>query len=108
LNPAARRTHDRWSCSQVLDHIRAHYGGRLRAKELPSNWVNAGICDYSPQDGIVRVGGQKATLAWFRQVIEEPLIAEDSTLNGDLIGWINYHPDQLVGVPRGGFGACGG
>jgi hypothetical protein len=67
-----------------------------------------GICDYPLQDGIVRVGGQKATLAWSRQVIEESLIAEDSTLNGDMIGWINCHPDHLIGVPRGGFGAYGG
>lgn len=27
------------------------------------------------ENDIIRLGGQKATLAWFRQVIEEPLIA---------------------------------
>jgi len=43
------------------------------------------------------VSGKQVTLAVFRQLREEPLIAEDGTLNGVPWGYVNYHPDKCEG-----------
>lgn len=43
------------------------------------------------------VSGKQVTLAVFRQLREEPLIAEDGTLNGVPWGYVNYHPDKCGG-----------
>lgn len=40
------------------------------------------------------IGRKQVTLAVFRQLREEPLIAEDGTLNGVPWGAVNYHPDK--------------
>jgi hypothetical protein len=40
------------------------------------------------------ISGKQVTLAVFRQLREEPLIAEDGTLNGVPWGIVNYHPDK--------------
>jgi hypothetical protein len=40
------------------------------------------------------IGKKQVTLAVFRQLREEPLIAEDGTLNGVPWGTVNYHPDK--------------
>jgi hypothetical protein len=40
------------------------------------------------------LGGKEITIAVFRQFIEEPLIAEDGSLNGVPWGVVNYHPDK--------------
>jgi hypothetical protein len=40
------------------------------------------------------IGRKQVTLAVFRQLREEPLIAEDGTLNGVPWGTVNYHPDK--------------
>lgn len=43
------------------------------------------------------VSGKQVTLAVFRQLREEPLIADDGTLNGVPWGYVNYHPDKCGG-----------
>lgn len=43
------------------------------------------------------IGRKQVTLAVFRQLREEPLIAEDGTLNGVPWGIVNYHPDKCGG-----------
>lgn len=43
------------------------------------------------------VSGKQVTLAVFRQLREEPLIADDGTLNGVPWGYVNYHPDKCEG-----------
>jgi hypothetical protein len=40
------------------------------------------------------INGRKMSLAVFRQVRNEELIAPDGTLNGAPWGWVNYHPDR--------------
>ena len=40
------------------------------------------------------ITGKQVTLAVFRQLIEEDLIAEDGTLDGIPWGTVNYHPDK--------------
>lgn len=40
------------------------------------------------------IGKKQVTLAVFRQLREEPLVAEDGTLNGVPWGIVNYHPDK--------------
>ncbi|MFF4839271.1 hypothetical protein ACFY2G_04310 [Streptomyces collinus] len=42
------------------------------------------------------IGRKQVTLAVFRQLREEPLIAEDGTLNGAPWGTVNYHPDKCA------------
>ncbi|MET9388439.1 hypothetical protein ABZY09_47675 [Streptomyces sp. NPDC002928] len=46
------------------------------------------------------IGKRQVTLAVFRQLKEEPLIAEDGTLNGDPWGVVNYHPDKCSDDPE--------
>lgn len=40
------------------------------------------------------IGARQVTLAVFRQLREDPLIAENGTLNGVPWGIVNYHPDK--------------
>lgn len=40
------------------------------------------------------VNGRRMTLTVFRQIREQPLIADDGTLNGQPWGVVNYHPDR--------------
>ncbi|MEU2300545.1 hypothetical protein ABZ584_24435 [Streptomyces antibioticus] len=42
------------------------------------------------------IGKKQVTLAVFRQLREEPLIATDGTLNGVPWGVVNYHPDKCA------------
>jgi hypothetical protein len=42
------------------------------------------------------IGKKQVTLAVFRQLREEPLIAEDGTLNGVPWGTVNYHPEKCI------------
>jgi hypothetical protein len=42
------------------------------------------------------IGRKQVTLAVFRQLREEPLIAEDGTLNGVPWGIVNYHPERCA------------
>lgn len=42
------------------------------------------------------ISGKQVTLAVFRQLREEPVIAADGTLNGVPWGVVNYHPDKCA------------
>jgi len=58
---------------------------------------NATITTAAVEVKTLTVSGKQVTLAVFRQLREEPLIAEDGTLNGDPWGIVNYHPDKCGG-----------
>lgn len=55
---------------------------------------NATITTAAVEVKILTISGKQVTLAVFRQLKEEPLIAEDGTLNGEPWGSVNYHPDK--------------
>ena len=46
------------------------------------------------------ISGKQVTLAVFRQLREEPLIAADGTLNGVPWGTVNYHPGKCGNDPK--------
>jgi len=54
----------------------------------------AQITTAAVQINTLTVSGKQVTLAVFRQLREEPLIAEDGSLNGVPWGTVNYHPDK--------------
>ncbi|MFD4592839.1 hypothetical protein [Streptomyces rubiginosohelvolus] len=53
---------------------------------------NATITTAAVEVKTLTISGKQVTLAVFRQLKEEPLIAEDGTLNGEPWGSVNYHP----------------
>jgi hypothetical protein len=55
---------------------------------------NATITTAAVQVKTLTISGKQVTLAVFRQLREEPLIAENGTLNGVPWGIVNYHPDK--------------
>lgn len=55
---------------------------------------NATITTAAVEVKTLTISGKQVTLAVFRQLKEEPLIAEDGTLNGEPWGVVNYHPDK--------------
>lgn len=55
---------------------------------------NAEIKTAAVEIRTLTISGKQVTLAVFRQLREEPLIAEDGALNGDPWGIVNYHPDK--------------
>lgn len=55
---------------------------------------NATITTAAVQVKTLTISGKQVTLAVFRQLREEPLIAYDGTLNGVPWGYVNYHPDK--------------
>lgn len=55
---------------------------------------NASITTAAVELKTLTISGKQVTLAVFRQLREEPLIAEDGTLNGTPWGYVNYHPDK--------------
>lgn len=55
---------------------------------------NATITTASVEIKSLTISGKQVTLAVFRQLQEEPLIADDGTLKGVPWGAINYHPDK--------------
>ncbi|MFF2944053.1 hypothetical protein ACFVSQ_29845 [Streptomyces niveus] len=55
---------------------------------------NATITTAAVEVKTLTISGKQVTLAVFRQLREEPLIAEDGTLNGVPWGTVNYHPDK--------------
>ncbi|MFI6879857.1 hypothetical protein ACIBL6_41090 [Streptomyces sp. NPDC050400] len=57
---------------------------------------NAMITTASVEVQTLTISGKQVTLAVFRQLQEEPLIADDGTLNGDPWGIVNYHPDKCA------------
>lgn len=56
--------------------------------------MNATITTAAVEVKTLTISGKQVTLAVFRQLREEPLIAEDGTLNGVPWGIVNYHPDK--------------
>jgi hypothetical protein len=57
---------------------------------------NAEIKTATVQIQTLTVSGKQVTLAVFRQLREELLLAENGTLNGVPWGTVNYHPDKCV------------
>lgn len=55
---------------------------------------NAQISTATVEIKTLTVTGKQVTLAVFRQLLDEPLIAEDGALNGVPWGTVNYHPDK--------------
>lgn len=55
---------------------------------------NAQISTATVEIKTLTISGKQVTLAVFRQLIEQPLIASDGTLNGVPWGTVNYHPDK--------------
>ncbi|MFD8945259.1 hypothetical protein ACFV00_25175 [Streptomyces californicus] len=55
---------------------------------------NATITTAAVEVKTLTISGKQVTLAVFRQLQEEPLIAQDGTLNGEPWGVVNYHPDK--------------
>lgn len=58
---------------------------------------NATITTAAVEVRTLTISGKQVTLAVFRQLREEPLIAPDGTLNGVPWGYVNYHPDKCEG-----------
>lgn len=65
------------------------------AKQLTTQ--NATITTAAVEVKTLTISGKQVTLAVFRQLREEPLIADDGTLNGVPWGIVNYHPDKCQG-----------
>jgi hypothetical protein len=55
---------------------------------------NATITTAAVEVKTLTISGKQVTLAVFRQLIEEPLIAEDGTLNGIPWGTVNHCPEK--------------
>lgn len=55
---------------------------------------NAQITTATVEIKTLTISGKQVTLAVFRQLREEPLIANDGTLNGVPWGTVNYHPGK--------------
>jgi hypothetical protein len=55
---------------------------------------NASITTAAVEVKALTLSGKQVTLSVFRQLREEPLLAEDATLNGVPWGYVNYHPDR--------------
>lgn len=55
---------------------------------------NATINTAAVEVKTLTISGKQVTLAVFRQLREEQLIARDGTLNGQPWGYVNYHPDK--------------
>lgn len=55
---------------------------------------NATITTATIEIQALTIGRKQVTQSVFRQLPEEPLIAEDGTLNGTPWGTVNYHPDK--------------
>ena len=55
---------------------------------------NASVTTMSVEVKALKIGARQVTQGIFRQLIEEPLIAEDGTLNGNPWGYVTWHPDK--------------
>jgi hypothetical protein len=58
---------------------------------------NATVTTAAVEVRTLTLSGKQVTLAVFRQLREEPIIARDGTLNGVPWGYVNYHPDKCEG-----------
>ncbi|MFI6444880.1 hypothetical protein [Kitasatospora sp. NPDC050543] len=66
------------------------------AKQLTVH--NATINTVAVEVKTLSISGKQVTLAVFRQLREEQIIADDGTLNGQPWGFVNYHPDKCDGA----------
>lgn len=66
------------------------------AKQLTVH--NATINTVAVEVKTLSISGKQVTLAVFRQLREEQLVADDGTLNGQPWGFVNYHPDKCDGA----------
>lgn len=57
---------------------------------------NATITTAAVEVKTLTISGKQVTLAVFRQLRREKLIADDGTLNGVPWGYVNYHPDKCA------------
>jgi hypothetical protein len=57
---------------------------------------NATITTAAVEVKTLTISGKQVTLAVFRQLKEEPLLATDGTLNGVPWGAVNYHPEKCA------------
>ncbi|PZG72589.1 hypothetical protein C1I97_37945 [Streptomyces sp. NTH33] len=57
---------------------------------------NATITTAAVEVKTLTIRGKQVSLSVFRQLREEPLIADDGTLNGVPWGTVNYHPDKCT------------
>lgn len=64
----------------------------MTGKQLTTQ--NAMITTASVEVKTLTISGKQVTLAVFRQLKEEALVADDGTLNGEPWGTVNYHPDK--------------
>lgn len=60
----------------------------------PLNVQNAQVSTAKVEIKTLTISGKQVTLAVFRQLIEEQLIAENGRLKGVAWGTVNYHPDK--------------
>lgn len=58
---------------------------------------NASVTTMTVEVKTLTIGTRQVTQGIFRQLIEEPLIAEDGTLNGVPWGHVTWHPDRCDG-----------
>jgi hypothetical protein len=68
------------------------------AKQLTVH--NATINTAAVEVKTLTISGKQVTLAVFRQLREEQLVADDGSLNGEAWGYVNYHPDKCDGDPQ--------
>lgn len=61
---------------------------------------NATITTATVEVKTLTIGGKQVTITLFRQLKEQPLVAEDGTLNGVPWGVVNYHPDKCREKPE--------
>ncbi|MER5348932.1 hypothetical protein ABT093_01140 [Kitasatospora sp. NPDC002551] len=66
------------------------------AKQLTVH--NATINTAAVEVKTLSISGKQVTLAVFRQLRDEQLIADDGTVNGQPWGFVNYHPDKCDGA----------
>lgn len=55
---------------------------------------NASVTTMTVEVKTLTIGARQVTQGIFKQLIEEPLIAEDGTLNGAPWGHVTWHPDK--------------
>lgn len=58
---------------------------------------NAQITTAAVEIKTLTISGKQVTLAVFRQIKVEPLLARDGSLRGELWGTVNYHPGKCAG-----------
>jgi hypothetical protein len=70
-----------------------------RGQVVPITVQSAEIRTAAVEVRTLLISGKQVTLAVFRQLREEPLIADDGALNGVPWGIVNYHPDKCADGP---------